>query len=90
MATVTDGLPEALEGFRGDVLRADDDGYDEARRIHNGLIDRRPAAVARCCGTADVVAAVQLARDRELEISVRGGGNNVSGRAITDGGGFRA
>ncbi len=86
MATVTDGLPEALEGFRGDVLRADDDGYDEARRIHNGLIDRRPAAVARCCGTADVVAAVQLARDRELEISVRGGGHNVSGRAITDGG----
>ena len=68
------------------MLRSADAGYDEARRIHNGLIDKRPAIIARCLGTADVVAAVNVARDQGLEVSVRGGGHNVAGKAVTDGG----
>ena len=54
--------------------------------VHNGLIDRRPALIARCRGTADVVAAVNAARQSGLEISIRGGGHNVAGRSVTDGG----
>ena len=61
-------------------------GYDEARRVHNGLIDKRPSVIARCRTVDHVVAALDLARRRELEVSVRGGGHNVAGRAVTDGG----
>ena len=57
-----------------------------ARKIHNGLIDKRPALIARCRSTADVVDAVNAARDADLEISVRGGGHNVAGKAVTEGG----
>jgi FAD/FMN-containing dehydrogenase len=57
-----------------------------ARRIHNGLIDRRPALIARCLGTADVVEAVKFARGRALEVAVRGGGHNVAGKAVCEGG----
>jgi FAD/FMN-containing dehydrogenase len=70
----------------GPVLRPDDDGYDAARAIHNGLIDRRPAVIVRCRRTEDVVAALAYARQEGLEVSVRGGGHNVAGRAVTDGG----
>src|SRR3990172_103392 len=78
---------EALSAsFSGSLLGGDDAGYDEARSIHNGLIDKRPALIARCRGTADVVDAIALARESALEISVRGGGHNVAGRAVTDGG----
>ena len=69
-----------------ELLRPHDPGYDDARRIHNGLIDKRPAVIARCRTTADVVAAVARARRDDLEISVRGGGHNVAGRAVTAGG----
>ena len=58
--------------------------YDAARRVHNGLIDRRPALIARCHSTADIVDAVRFARAEGLEISVRGGGHNVAGRAVID------
>jgi len=68
------------------VLSPSDPEYENARRIHNGLIDRRPALVARCYGTADVQAAVRFARERGLEIAVRGGGHNVAGHAVCDGG----
>jgi len=82
--------PEALaqlrEGFTGAVLEPGDPGYEDARQIHNGLIDKRPALIARCHNTADVVDAVNFGRDNGLEISVRGGGHNVAGRAVTDGG----
>ena len=64
----------------GMLLLPDDDGYDKARRIHNASIDKRPALIARCLGTADVVDAVALARETGLEVSVRGGGHNVAGR----------
>jgi FAD/FMN-containing dehydrogenase len=78
---------EALRALMsGDVLVAGDAGYEEARRVHNGLIDRRPALVARCRGTADVQAAVRFAREQKLEIAIRGGGHNVAGNAVCDGG----
>jgi FAD/FMN-containing dehydrogenase len=70
----------------GSVLRAEDAGYDDARAVYNGLIDRRPAMIVRCRTTADVVAALAFARGAGLEVSIRGGGHNVAGRAVTDGG----
>jgi FAD/FMN-containing dehydrogenase len=72
--------------FSGELLRDGDPPYDEARRVHNGLIDRRPAVIARCRGTADVVEAVRLSRELGLEVAVRGGGHNPAGRATVDGG----
>jgi FAD/FMN-containing dehydrogenase len=71
--------------FSGEVLQSDDVGYDDARRVHNGLIERKPALVARCQGTADVADAVRFARANDLDICVRGGGHNVAGRAVIDG-----
>lgn len=79
-------LEKLAERFSGTLLRATDPGYEESRRIHNGLIDKRPLLIACCQGVADVVAAVQFARDTGLEISVRGGGHNVAGRAVCDDG----
>src|SRR5438105_136625 len=70
-----EGAVQALKAsHRGDVLRPGDDGYDTARAIHNGMIDRRPALIARCAGVADVISAVRFAREHELLVSVRGGG----------------
>jgi FAD/FMN-containing dehydrogenase len=70
----------------GSVLGPQDGGYDSARAVHNGLIDRRPALIVRCQTACDVAAALALARRAGLEVSVRGGGHNVAGRAVTDGG----
>ena len=72
--------------FRGELLLPTSPGYDTARRIWNGAIDRHPACVARCMGVADVVAAVRFAGDHDLEIAVRGGGHNVAGTAVCDDG----
>src|SRR4051794_27554911 len=69
----------------GRVLAPEDPGYDEARSVHNGLVDKRPALIVRCRTADDVVAALALARDAGLEVSVRGGGHNVAGRAVADG-----
>jgi FAD/FMN-containing dehydrogenase len=79
--------PTAMQipGFRGDLITPDHQGYDGARAIWNGTVDRRPRLIARCSGTADVAAAVRFARDRDLEIAVRGGGHNVAGTAVCDG-----
>ncbi len=74
------------DGLTGEVLRPGDADYDEARRIHNGLIDRRPKLIVRCRMTEDVVTAIRFARARGLEVSVRGGGHGVAGRALADGG----
>jgi len=80
----------AMEGLRanflGELLSLDDPGYDQARRIWNGRIDRRPALIARCTGVADVIAAVRFARDNELPAAVRGGGHAVAGHALCDDG----
>jgi FAD/FMN-containing dehydrogenase len=70
----------------GSVLGPQDAGYDEARAVHNGMIDRRPALIVRCRTTNDVVATLTSARTAGLEVSIRGGGHNVAGRAVTDGG----
>ncbi len=72
--------------FRGALLRPGEEGYDEARRVWNGAIDRRPALIARCAGADDVVEAVRFARERELLVSVRGGGHAVAGHAVCDDG----
>jgi FAD/FMN-containing dehydrogenase len=69
----------------GSVLRPADDGYHAARRVHNGLIDRSPAVIIRCRSTADVAEGVRFARAAGLDISVRGGGHNVAGRAVAEG-----
>jgi FAD/FMN-containing dehydrogenase len=70
----------------GTVLGPQEVGYDAARAVHNGLIDRRPALIVRCWTTNDVVTALEFARRTGLEVSIRGGGHNVAGRAVTDGG----
>ena len=79
-------VTELAERFSGTVLGPRDPGYDEARSVHNGSIDKRPALIARCRGTADVVDAVRFATEHGLEIAVRGGGHNVAGRAVCEGG----
>lgn len=84
--TVSDLTAELARSFSGQLLRPKDDGYEDARRVHNGLVDKRPAVIARCRGEADVVGAVHLARNAGLEVAVRGGGHNVAGRATIDGG----
>jgi FAD/FMN-containing dehydrogenase len=80
--------PTAMQipGFRGDLIAPDHRDYDDARALWNGTVDRRPRLIVRCLGTADVAAAVRFARDRDLEIAVRGGGHNVAGTAVCDGG----
>ena len=81
--TVSD---EFARAFNGSLVFPGDAGYDAARAVHNGLIDKRPSLIARCQTVADVCDAVNLGRDAGLEIAVRGGGHNVAGRAVTDGG----
>jgi FAD/FMN-containing dehydrogenase len=73
-------------GLRGKLLRPGDKDYNEARTIWNAMIDRRPALIARCAGAADVVHAINFARTNSLLVSVRGGGHNVAGNAVCDGG----
>lgn len=75
-----------IDGFRGRIISADHADYDIARAVWNGAVDRRPCLIARCIGTADVVAAVRFARDHDLEIAIRGGGHNVAGTAVCDDG----
>ncbi len=77
----------ALEGQLGDRLIVPENAlYDDARRVWNGMIDRRPALIARCRGVADVIRSVRFAREHELLVAVRGGGHNVAGFATCDGG----
>jgi FAD/FMN-containing dehydrogenase len=88
----TDAILEAAavqdfaESLRGLLLRPGDDGYDAARRVWNGMIDRRPALIARCAGPADVIATVRFAREHGLLLAVKGGGHNITGNAVCDGG----
>src|SRR4051812_9822607 len=78
--------PATVEAFGGELLRDGDPGYDDARRVFNAAIDRRPALIASCTGAADVMTALALAREHGLEVSVRGGGHSVAGHAVVDGG----
>jgi len=79
-------VEEFLTSLRGPLLQPGDAGYDDARIVWNGMIDRRPALIARCAGVADVIQAVNFARDNHLLVSVRGGGHNITGYAVNDGG----
>src|SRR5664279_752868 len=78
-------LDDLAGRLSGRVLRPSDEEYDTARRVHNGLVDRAPAVIVRCKSDEDVAAAVRYARAAGLDISVRGGGHNVAGRAVADG-----
>jgi FAD/FMN-containing dehydrogenase len=82
-----DGGMRRLEvAFAGELFASGDAGYDTARRVWNGMVDRRPALIARCAGEDDVVLALGAARERGLPVAVRGGGHNVAGNAVCDGG----
>ncbi len=85
-SSVADAVIELASRFSGQLLQPADAGYEETRKVHNGLVDKRPVLIARCRGVADVVDAVNLARKLSLEVAVRGGGHNVAGRATVDGG----
>jgi FAD/FMN-containing dehydrogenase len=88
--TSVSSVSEAVTGlagtFAGQLLQPADSGYEEARKVHNGLVNKRPALIARCRGLADIADAVALARKLNLEVAVRGGGHNVAGRATIEGG----
>lgn len=86
VSSIPDAVRELSPTFTGTLLQPADAGYDEARKVHNGLVNKRPALIARCRGVADVVEAVNLARRLNLEVAVRGGGHNVAGRATVEGG----
>jgi FAD/FMN-containing dehydrogenase len=93
--TTTTGSHIVIEGttvetfktsLRGELLRPGDTDYDEARKVWNGMIDKRPGLIARCTGVADVISAVDFARTHQLLVSVRGGGHNIPGNAVCNGG----
>jgi FAD/FMN-containing dehydrogenase len=84
--SVVSAAAELGRTFRGELLKPGDAGYEEARRVHNGLVDKRPALIARCGQMADVAQAIKLTQRLGLEVAVRGGGHNVAGRATIDGG----
>ena len=86
MTTLAHDVPAMPAGFAGDLIAPGDARYAEARRVHNGLVDRSPALIARCRGTADVAAAVEFAREQGIELSVRGGGHSVAGKSVAEGG----
>ena len=79
-------VEEFRASLRGPLLQPNDAGYDDARIVWNGMIDRRPALIARCAGVADVIESVNFARNNHLLVSVRGGGHNITGYAVNDGG----
>ena len=79
-------IDELRASLRGDLLQPDHPDYDQARRVWNAMIDRRPALIARCAGASDVIAAVNFARRNDILVSVRGGGHSFAGNAVCDGG----
>jgi FAD/FMN-containing dehydrogenase len=79
-------LEDLRNNLRGDLLLPGDSGYDTARSIWNAMIDRRPAVIARCLGVGDVLTSVKFARERRLALSIKGGGHNIAGLAVCEGG----
>ena len=86
MASTEAPQAELAKTFQGELILPADPGYEGARRVWNGTIDKRPALIARCTGAADVAAALRFARERDLPLAVRGGGHSVAGTAVCDGG----
>jgi FAD/FMN-containing dehydrogenase len=84
---LSDSTIAAFKGMlRGQLIAPGDGQYDDARKVYNAMIDRRPALIARCVDVADVINAVNFARDQKLLVSVRGGGHNAVGLGVCDGG----
>src|ERR1700732_1420271 len=79
-------ITEFKSKLRGTLVQPSDGDYDTIRVVWNGMIDRRPSLIARCHGVADVIASVDFARSHGLRVAVRGGGHNVAGYAVCDGG----
>src|SRR5205807_7182136 len=79
-------VEQLREGVQGDVIEAGDAAYEEARKVYNAMIDRRPSVIVRPVRTEDVVAAVNYARENGLDLSVRGGGHSAPGFGTNDGG----
>ncbi|UPV73653.1 FAD-binding oxidoreductase [Halorussus limi] len=79
-------VADLRERFRGRVLEPGDEGYDDARAVWNGMIDRRPSVLAQCAGVADVMAAVDFGRENEMLVAVKGGGHHIAGDAVCDDG----
>ena len=73
-------------GLRGELIAPGDAAYDEARKVYNAMIDRKPRLVARCVDVADVITAVNFGRDTSLPVSIRGGGHNAAGLGVCDDG----
>jgi FAD/FMN-containing dehydrogenase len=73
-------------GLRGELIRPEDEGYDEARKLYNGMFDKRPRMIARCSDVADVIACVNFARHNDVLLAVRCGGHNGAGWAVVDDG----
>src|SRR4029453_2952679 len=86
IALQEDTIRKFKESLRGELIRSEDAGYDDARSIWNAMIDRRPALIARCLGVTDVVTCVNFARAHGLILSIKGGGHNISGLAVCEGG----
>jgi FAD/FMN-containing dehydrogenase len=86
MTSLADALRGLRERHRGDLITPEDPRYDEARRVWNAMIDKRPAILARPRGAADVIASVEVARSFNLPIAVRGGGHSIAGRCVCDDG----
>jgi FAD/FMN-containing dehydrogenase len=80
----TTAVRQLRDQVRGEIITAEDPGYEEARKVHNAMIDRRPRVIVRCAGADDVVAAVNLARENELDLAVRGGSHSVPGFGTAD------
>src|SRR4029450_243220 len=85
-ALSTAKIDRFASSLAGSLLRSGDTGYDDGRRVWNAMGDKRPGVIARCAGTADVVASVRFAREHDLLISVRGGGHNYAGKSVCEGG----
>ena len=83
---ISEALTPLRAALRGTVVTSADPGYDSIRRVYNGSIDRRPAAIVRCAGASDVMRAIAFAQESSLPLSIRGGGHNVGGRAVCDDG----
>jgi hypothetical protein len=78
---------ESLQtGLRGVLLRPDDSGYNQARKVFNAMIDKMPGLIIRCAGASDVIRSIAFAREHDLSLSIRGGGHSVAGTAVCDGG----
>jgi FAD/FMN-containing dehydrogenase len=86
-ATISEqDLSEFQATLRGSLLTSSEPGYDDARKVWNGMTDKHPALVAQCLGTADVIASVNFAKAHDLLVAVRGGGHSIAGHSVCDGG----